>query len=63
MSTQATSMNSSLILMMLLTAIFHSASARAETTPAKGSIDSRIRVAAYDSAEVYKLRGDRKSVV
>ena len=57
MSTQATSMNSSLILMMLLTAIFHSASARAETTPAKGSIDSRIRVAAYDSAEVYRLRG------
>src|ERR1700722_17509958 len=57
MSTQATSMNSSLILMMLLTAIFHSASARAETTPAKGSIDSRIRIAAYDSAEVYRLRG------
>ena len=50
-------MHSSLLLMVLLTALFHSAAAWAETTPAKGSIDSRIRVAAYDSAEVYRLRG------
>src|ERR1700679_2767459 len=57
MSTQASSMHSSLLLMVLLTALFHSAAAWAETTPAKGSIDSRIRVAAYDGAEVYKLRG------
>src|ERR1700691_4256983 len=57
MSTQATSMYSSLLLMMLLTALFHNAAAWAETTPAKGNVDSRIRVAAYDSAEVYKLRG------
>jgi type IV secretion system protein VirB9 len=37
--------------------LFQQTAAQAETTPAKGSIDSRIRVAAYDSAEVYKLRG------
>ncbi len=29
----------------------------AETTPAKGTVDTRIRVAAYDGDEVYKLRG------
>src|SRR6204780_4628631 len=57
MSTQATSMYSSLLLMMLLTALFHSAAAGAGTAPAKGSVDTRIRVAAYNSAEVYKLRG------
>ncbi len=33
------------------------AGARAETTPVKGSVDTRIRTAAYDSSEVYKLRG------
>jgi type IV secretion system protein VirB9 len=31
--------------------------AHAETTPARGSVDSRIRVAAYEGSEVYKLRG------
>jgi type IV secretion system protein VirB9 len=31
--------------------------ALAETTPAKGKVDSRIRVAAYDALEVYRLRG------
>ena len=29
----------------------------AETIPTRGSVDSRIRAAAYDSAEVYRLRG------
>ena len=29
----------------------------AETVPAKGSVDARIRTAAYDSNEVYRLRG------
>jgi type IV secretion system protein VirB9 len=31
--------------------------ADAESTPARGMVDSRIRVAPYDSAEVYRLRG------
>jgi type IV secretion system protein VirB9 len=42
----------SLLAMMLL-----SHGARAETIPAKGGVDGRIRTAAYDGAEVYKLRG------
>jgi type IV secretion system protein VirB9 len=29
----------------------------AETVPAKGAVDPRIREAAYDTNEVYKLRG------
>ena len=33
------------------------ASAWAETAPAKGSVDARIRTAAYDGNEVYRLRG------
>jgi type IV secretion system protein VirB9 len=33
------------------------AAAWAETAPAKGSVDARIRTAAYDSNEVYRLRG------
>ena len=41
----------------LLTALLPGAAARAEMTPLKGKVDARIRVAAYDSAEVYKLRG------
>src|SRR5580698_3345836 len=56
MSRQASSLQSPLFLVVLVIALFQN-SARAETTPAKGSIDSRIRVAAYDSAEVYRLRG------
>jgi type IV secretion system protein VirB9 len=31
--------------------------AAAETVPARGTIDSRIRIAAYNGDEVYKLRG------
>ena len=49
--------NNAFLLFMALTAIFPTAAAWAETTPAKGSVDTRIRVAAYDSAEVYKLHG------
>jgi type IV secretion system protein VirB9 len=33
------------------------AAAWAETVPAKGSVDARIRTAAYDSNEVYRLHG------
>jgi type IV secretion system protein VirB9 len=33
------------------------AAAWAETAPAKGSVDARIRTAAYDGNEVYRLRG------
>jgi type IV secretion system protein VirB9 len=40
-----------------LAAIVCHAGARAETAPAKGSVDARIRTAAYDSSEVYRLRG------
>jgi type IV secretion system protein VirB9 len=58
MSTPASfTQNPLLLLMALLTALFQNGSAWAETTPAKGSVDTRIRVAAYDSTEVYKLRG------
>ena len=41
--------------MLAMTLLGHGA--RAETIPAKGSVDGRIRTAAYDGAEVYKLRG------
>ncbi len=57
MNMQASSALSPLLITVLLTALFHNAFAWAETTPAKGSVDARIRVAAYDGAEVYKLRG------
>src|SRR5258708_16968912 len=40
-----------------LTALLLGSGAWAETIPTRGSVDSRIRVAAYDSAEVYTLRG------
>jgi type IV secretion system protein VirB9 len=46
-----------LLLAALLSAFFPRAGVWAETTPAKGRIDTRIRVAAYDGAEVYKLHG------
>jgi type IV secretion system protein VirB9 len=38
-------------------ALLHFQTAPAEIVPAKGVVDSRIRVAAYDGDEVYKLRG------
>lgn len=37
--------------------VLHSITLSAETTPARGMIDGRIRVAAYNGDEVYKLRG------
>ncbi len=37
--------------------LLHSIAAAAESVPVRGSVDSRIRIAAYDSDEVYKLRG------
>jgi type IV secretion system protein VirB9 len=41
----------------LLAALSPYGPAWAETIPTKGAVDSRIRVAAYDANEVYKLRG------
>ena len=55
--TMHASSTKSLLAIGLLTALLQNVAARAETTPAKGSIDTRVRVAAYNSAEVYKLRG------
>lgn len=57
MSAPAPSTKSRRCITAILIALLQSAAAWAETTPAKGSVDSRIRVAAYDSAQVYKLRG------
>jgi type IV secretion system protein VirB9 len=44
---------------LLLLAIcgFHIGPSPAETTPAKGATDARIRIAAYDANQVYRLRG------
>jgi type IV secretion system protein VirB9 len=56
MTMQASSMKS-LLAIGLLTALLQNFAARAETTPTRGRVDSRVRVAAYNSAEVYKLRG------
>jgi type IV secretion system protein VirB9 len=44
---------------LLLLAIWgiHIGTALAETIPAKGATDARIRVAAYDGNQVYRLRG------
>ena len=42
---------------VIAAAILFGQAAHAEMTPAKGGIDSRIRIAAYDGSEVYKLRG------
>jgi type IV secretion system protein VirB9 len=41
---------------LVLYALFHHTSP-AETVPARGAVDPRIREAAYDTNEVYKLRG------
>ncbi|HEX3913949.1 MAG TPA: TrbG/VirB9 family P-type conjugative transfer protein [Steroidobacteraceae bacterium] len=45
------------VLSLLLAFTLAGSGAQAETVPAKGAVDSRIRVAAYDAAEVYKLKG------
>jgi type IV secretion system protein VirB9 len=42
---------------VLVTAALLCDAARSETVPARGEVDGRIRTAAYDAAEVYKLRG------
>jgi type IV secretion system protein VirB9 len=42
---------------LILAALLHSVSSLAETVPARGMVDSRIRVAVYNGEEVYKLRG------
>ena len=55
--TMRASLRNPLLLMAFAVTFFQHTAARAETSPAKGSVDARIRVAAYDSAEVYKLRG------
>jgi type IV secretion system protein VirB9 len=57
MNTQASFPPIPLLLTILLAALLLNPAARAETTPTKGNVDSRIRVAAYDGGEVYKLRG------
>jgi type IV secretion system protein VirB9 len=46
-----------LLAMAVLAALLQNVAVRAETTPARGSVDTRVRVVAYNSAEVYKLRG------
>jgi type IV secretion system protein VirB9 len=40
-----------------LAAVVCHSGAWAETAPAKGSVDARVRTAAYDTSEVYRLRG------
>jgi type IV secretion system protein VirB9 len=45
-----------LVVLLLIIGIFQQQS-WAESIPAKGTVDTRIRVAAYDSNEVYALRG------
>jgi type IV secretion system protein VirB9 len=42
---------------LAIMALLQSAALLAETVPARGTVDSRIRVTAYNSDEVYKLRG------
>jgi type IV secretion system protein VirB9 len=44
-------------LVVMLAVLGPASGAQAEATPARGIVDSRIRVASYDSAEVYRLRG------
>ncbi len=42
---------------LALCTLLHSINPLAETVPVRGLVDSRIRVAAYNAEEVYKLRG------
>jgi type IV secretion system protein VirB9 len=55
--TKYASLRKALLAMAVLTALLQNVAAWAETTPAKGTVDTRVRFAAYNSAEVYKLRG------
>jgi type IV secretion system protein VirB9 len=43
--------------LLALIAVFHLSCANAETLPAKGATDSRIRVAVYNGDQVYRLHG------
>ena len=45
------------IMPLAVLTLLHAVTARAETMPAKGLVDERIRAAVYDSAEVYRLHG------
>ena len=40
-----------------VSALLYSMTAPAESVPVRGIVDSRVRVAAYDGDEVYKLHG------
>ncbi|HEX3951873.1 MAG TPA: TrbG/VirB9 family P-type conjugative transfer protein [Steroidobacteraceae bacterium] len=55
MSARRASMRRLLCTVLLAPILSHGV--RSETVPAKGDVDGRIRTAAYDAAEVYKLRG------
>jgi type IV secretion system protein VirB9 len=46
-----------LVSALTLHASLHSLEPRAELAPPRGAVDSRVRVAAYDSEQVYRLRG------
>jgi type IV secretion system protein VirB9 len=45
------------LVMLACLAALHVSLAAAEMVPAKGVVDSRVRVAAYDGEQVYRLRG------
>jgi type IV secretion system protein VirB9 len=53
----AAELKRSALALLLAAAALHASVLRAETVPTKGATDARIRVAAYDGNEVYKLRG------
>ena len=57
MSARGRTLRLHLCLAGVLATLLQSAAAPAETIPTKGSVDTRVRAAAYDNAEVYKLRG------
>jgi type IV secretion system protein VirB9 len=46
-----------LIVMLTCLASLYSSLADAEVVPARGAVDSRVRVASYDDEQVYRLRG------
>jgi len=45
------------MVMLACLAALHASLSAAEMVPAKGVVDSRVRVAAYDGEQVYRLRG------
>ena len=56
---RACTMNRFLVIVPLTLALvlLWASPSRAETVPVRGNVDSRIRTAAYDADEVYRLRG------